>query len=74
MKNIALLIVAIVIAVSVGYLSFAFGTTYIRNQAIDGCAQASKNVYTEEGDKYTRVIQEPDKNAYKSCLELKKIQ
>jgi hypothetical protein len=46
----------------------------VRNQAIDGCAQASKYQFTEVVDNTTRVFEEPNQGQYQQCLELKNIQ
>lgn len=73
LKTLVTSVLVIVVSASFSYLAFTLGTTYIRNSAIDGCAMASKNVYTEQGQGFTRVIEEPDKNAYQACLSLKNI-
>ena len=73
MKTTIITLTTVLIAAAVLFVTFSLSSTYIRNTAIDGCAMASRNIYTEQGENFTRVIQEPDKNAYKTCLDLKKI-
>lgn len=48
--------------------------TEVRNQAIDGCAQASMYQFTEVIENTTRVFEEPNQGQYQQCLELKNIQ
>lgn len=66
------ILVATISAVAL-FLVYIFGSTHLRNTAIDGCAHASRNIYNEEGDKFTRSIEETDKNAYEACLILKRV-
>lgn len=73
MKTTFILLTVFVIAGAVLALTYTFGTTYLRNNAIDGCATASRNTYSEQGDGYLRVIEVPDKNDYQACLELKNV-
>lgn len=73
MKSIFFNVTILLVSAAVSYIAFTLGTSYLRGTAIDGCAIASRNTYTEQGDNFIRVVEEPDRNAYKACLDLKNI-
>ncbi len=52
----------------VGWRAIALGKTYIRNQAIDGCAMQSKYVASFDENDRQITVSEPQKHLLDKCL------
>lgn len=75
MKTILDLLKFVVITALLAIIGFGFlksYQTFVRNQAIDGCAQSSsyQNQFTDE-QKRLVTNREPQKSIYQACLQFK---